>query len=646
MAKGKKKTKFIPLDQIGKLESKKTEEKVNSSENNVEKNKTSETTEKPSTPKETQKSNNKKEKKEKVIKDEKEDFSTCIICTEDVNLYAVGVCNHPICHKCSLRLRILYQSKECPYCKTELEDVIYTKNDKKPFEEYNLSEFVYRNKDKGSYYDSEDIKKTVENMEKYRCPDKDCAFVGDDWMSLKKHAKDVHSKFLCNICINKKKVFPFEQKLYTQNELNMHNEKGDPDDKSFKGHPQCGFCVQRFYDDDDLYDHCKKNHEECQCCKQLGKPNQYFVNYRTLAEHFDREHFVCPHPECLEKKFIVFASEFELKAHEIEEHLNTPGKGKGRYQPIDLGFQYTDSHASSSSYRSRNDRGDRNDRHNNRNDRHNNRNDRNNRNNRSDRNDRNEGNERRERNNRNNRNNRNERNERNNEENTTTTTNTNTTNETTGNEDSSQRSNQRSNNKTKKNNNRGSARSRFNVPEGFGSKLTSSENEAKAEEETVQESSSSTSNNPPRQPQQTATTSSSSHSATTTITSMDPEEIELIKKLNKMIGTDQTQINTFKTISSSYYNGLLPADRFLEAFIALVNKNDVKGKGKKKNVNDKIGGVWNQMAKNLLKKKDTQGQSIDFEKKCNDMLRAWNDYKVKVCIKKKKKKKKKEKKKT
>ncbi|OUM56993.1 hypothetical protein PIROE2DRAFT_18165, partial [Piromyces sp. E2] len=309
----------------------------------------------------------------------------------------------------------------------------------------------------------------------------------------------------------------------------------------------------------------------------------------------------------------------------IEEHLHTPGKGKGRYQPIDLGFQYTDSHGSSSNYRSRNDRGDRNDRYNNRNDRHNNRND-----NRNNRNNRNDGSERRERNNRNNRNNRNERN---NEENTATnTTTTAITNETSGNEESSQRTNQRSNNRSKKNN-KASARSRFNVPEGFGSKLTGSENEARSEEETIQETTTSTSNNHPRQSSQQPTSSStSSHSATTTITSMDPEEIELIKKLNKMIGSDQTQINTFKTISSSYYNNLLPAESFLEAFIALVNKNDIKGKGKK-NVIDKIGGVWNQMAKNLLKKKDTpEGENIDFEKKCNDMLRAWNDYKVKVSI--------------
>ncbi|ORX46852.1 hypothetical protein BCR36DRAFT_330993 [Piromyces finnis] len=604
MAKGKKKTKFIPIDQIGNLESKKTEERVNTPQKNVEESTTTtETTENQTITKSNSpspKPNNKKKKKENVVKDEKEDFSSCIICTEDVELYAVGSCNHPICHRCSLRLRILYETKECPYCKTELNNVIYTKNKERQYEDYRLSDFSYFNKDRGSYFENEDIRKIVNNMEKYCCPDDECSFVGDDWMSLKKHTKNDHDKFLCDICINKKKVFPFEQILYSQDKLIKHKEKE---------HKQCGFCMKRFYDDDDLYDHCKKSYEECQCCKQLGKPNQYFINYGTLSEHFNKEHFVCQHPECLEKKFIVFPTEFDLKAHEVEEHLQNSGKGKGRYQPIDIGFQYADSHSSSSNYHSRNDR----------NDRYNNRNNRNNRN---------DGNDRRERNNRNGRKNRSERN---NDEHTTTTTN-----EIIGNDETSQKSNQRSNNRSKKNNNNNNrgARNRFNVPEGFGSKLTGSENDAKNEEEIIQESSSSShpieashSNN--RQSKASAS-SSSSHSATTTITSMDPEEIELIKKLNKMIGSDQNQITTFKTISSSYYKDLLPAEKFLEAFIALVNKNDVKGKGKKKNVIDKIGSVWNQMAKDLLKKKDSpEGKNIDFEKKCNDMLRAWNDYKIK-----------------
>ena len=33
------------------------------------------------------------------------------------------------------------------------------------------------------------------------------------------------------------------------------------------------------------------------------------------ADHFERDHFLCPHPACLEKKFIVFPSEQQLKTH-------------------------------------------------------------------------------------------------------------------------------------------------------------------------------------------------------------------------------------------------------------------------------------------------------------------------------------------
>ena len=77
-----------------------------------------------------------------------------------------------------------------------MENVVFTKNEKRLFEEYNLSDFVYRNKEKGFYFESEDIKKIVDNMEKYRCPDKDCAFIGDNWDRLKNHVIEVHDKKL------------------------------------------------------------------------------------------------------------------------------------------------------------------------------------------------------------------------------------------------------------------------------------------------------------------------------------------------------------------------------------------------------------------------------------------------------------------
>lgn len=33
------------------------------------------------------------------------------------------------------------------------------------------------------------------------------------------------------------------------------------------------------------------------------------------ADHFQHEHFLCPHPACMEKKFVVFPTEQELKTH-------------------------------------------------------------------------------------------------------------------------------------------------------------------------------------------------------------------------------------------------------------------------------------------------------------------------------------------
>jgi hypothetical protein len=38
------------------------------------------------------------------------------------------------------------------------------------------------------------------------------------------------------------------------------------------------------------------------------------------AEHFRADHHPCPHPDCLERKFVVFAAEAELKRHFASEH--------------------------------------------------------------------------------------------------------------------------------------------------------------------------------------------------------------------------------------------------------------------------------------------------------------------------------------
>lgn len=50
------------------------------------------------------------------------------------------------------------------------------------------------------------------------------------------------------------------------------------------------------------------------------------MNYNALEEHFRDGHFLCIDRECLEKKFVVFESEMDLKAHQLSEHADSLSK--------------------------------------------------------------------------------------------------------------------------------------------------------------------------------------------------------------------------------------------------------------------------------------------------------------------------------
>ena len=165
--------------------------------------------------------------------------------------------------------------------------------------------------------------------------------------------KGVHHKVLCDLCTRNKKVFTHEHELFTPQELRRHEKFGDDnpgavDQSGFKGHPQCGFCVQRFYSDDELYAHCKEKHERCFICdrRNQGRQQQYYLDYNALEEHYRREHFICPDQECIDKHFIVFESEMDLKAHQLEEHPNGLTKDARRdARRVDIsGFDYRAPH--------------------------------------------------------------------------------------------------------------------------------------------------------------------------------------------------------------------------------------------------------------------------------------------------------------
>lgn len=138
---------------------------------------------------------------------------------------------------------------------------------------------------------------------------------------------------MCDLCTRNKKVFTHEHELFTVAQLRNHEKYGDDnpgavDQSGFKGHPECGFCRERFYGDDELYTHCRDNHEKCHMCDRRNNSSQqqYYEDYNSLELHFRHEHFLCSDQECLDKKFVVFESEMDLKAHQLEVHSNDLSK--------------------------------------------------------------------------------------------------------------------------------------------------------------------------------------------------------------------------------------------------------------------------------------------------------------------------------
>ncbi|GAA5970452.1 hypothetical protein JCM11641_001714 [Rhodosporidiobolus odoratus] len=270
-----------------------------------------------------------------------ENDAICFICAEPVQYWALGQCSHRTCHSCSIRLRALYKKKECTFCKTECASVIFTEDEEKPFEEYTAEQTPFSDSKLGILFETRAQLDDTLSLLRFNCPYKPglstttsaapdspespeaCPQILSGWTDLKRHVRAVHQTTLCDLCCSNKKIFAHEHELFALPPPQTGNGRGrrtELDEHQEKHHAMCGFCKRWFYDSDGLYKHCREQHEECFICTRQGIRHQYHLNYDRLEQHFKLDHYLCPHPECLAKKFTVFESELDLQAHALVEH--------------------------------------------------------------------------------------------------------------------------------------------------------------------------------------------------------------------------------------------------------------------------------------------------------------------------------------
>lgn len=202
----------------------------------------------------------------------------------------------------------------------------------KSFSSFHLHDRSYDRK-LGAYCVGDDIRHSSRRLLNHDCPI--CLRAFTQFELLRDHTRKAHERFYCDLCVEHLTLFSHEKKLYTRPELARHKRVGDEDDTSHRGHPICRFCDERYFDNDELLVHLRRNHFFCHLCDKDGRQD-YYVSYEDLMQHCREEHFVCEQGNCAGEKFTnVFRSELDLQVHEMKFHK----KGKfARVLPVEVTY--------------------------------------------------------------------------------------------------------------------------------------------------------------------------------------------------------------------------------------------------------------------------------------------------------------------
>ncbi|XP_048188468.1 E3 ubiquitin-protein ligase ZNF598 isoform X2 [Perognathus longimembris pacificus] len=267
---------------------------------------------------------------------------SCVLCCGDLEATALGRCDHPVCYRCSTKMRVLCEQRYCAVCREELHQVVFGK--KLPaFATIPIHQLQHEKKYDIYFADGKvfALYRQLLQHECPRCPQlPPFGLIGD----LEQHMRKQHELFCCKLCLKHLKIFTYERKWYSRKDLARHRMQGDPDDTSHRGHPLCKFCDERYLDNDELLKHLRRDHYFCHFCDADGA-QEYYSDYAYLREHFREKHFLCEEGRCSTEQFThAFRTEIDLKAHKTACHSHSRAEARQNRQ-INLKFNYTPRHS-------------------------------------------------------------------------------------------------------------------------------------------------------------------------------------------------------------------------------------------------------------------------------------------------------------
>ncbi|XP_016361539.1 zinc finger protein 598-like [Sinocyclocheilus anshuiensis] len=263
--------------------------------------------------------------------------STCVLCCQDIDLFAVGKCDHPVCYRCSTKMRLLCEQKYCAVCREQLDKVVFIKK-LEPFAALNIHQYQYEKKF-DIYFADGKIYAQFRKILLHECPQCPEPKVFSKFEELEQHMRKQHELFCCKLCAKHLKIFSCERKWYSRKDLARHRTQGDPDDTSHRGHPLCKFCDDRYLDNDELLKHLRRDHYFCHFCDADGA-QEYYSDYQYLSEHFRESHYLCQEGRCSTEQFThAFRTEIDYKAHKAAAHSKNRAEARQNRQ-IDIQFNY------------------------------------------------------------------------------------------------------------------------------------------------------------------------------------------------------------------------------------------------------------------------------------------------------------------